>query len=95
MKLTNFDRTLIHGLGLMSRPRLITEPADDRMVIEIIGKAASRASSHDALAPLLREARRLSENLGEPRYIAHHVAGAMNEFDRQCMAAHWSAARGL
>lgn len=94
MKLTNFDRTLIHGLGLMSRPRLISEPADNRMVIEIIAKSADRASSGDALAPLLREARRLTENLNDPRYIAHHVATAMNEFDRQCMAAHWAAARG-
>lgn len=93
MKLSHFDRTLIHGLGVMSRPPIHQNPEHDRMVVDIISKCAPRVSSHDELRPLLREARRLSENLGPQRYIAHHIEAAMNDFDRMCMAVHWDAAR--
>ncbi len=94
MKLTHFDRTLIHGLGLMSRPPLIEDRAEDRMLAEIIGKAAERATDCEDLRHLLVAARRVTDTRGPQRYIAHHIATAMNDFDRRCMAAHWDAARG-
>ncbi|MBO9457314.1 hypothetical protein J7376_19650 [Paracoccus sp. R12_1] len=93
MKLNAFDRTLIHGLGLMSRLPLIPDEADFRMLAEIIDKAAPRATRSPEMEPLLREARRIADNLGPHRAIEHYVARAMNDFDRRCMAAHWNAAR--
>lgn len=93
MKLTHFDRTLVHGLGLMSRPSIIADPADHRMLVGILGQAVGRASDHPEMRKLVAEVRRIEDNLGRHSVIAHHVASAMNEFDRLCMAAHWDAAR--
>lgn len=94
IRLSNFDRTMIHGLALMSRPSLIPDDDDTKMLVRIIEKAAARAGDAPELVPLQREARRVAENLGPQRAISHHVAAAMNEFDRRCMAAAWDAARG-
>ena len=94
MRLTHFDRTIIHGLGLMSRPPIIPDPDDHRMLIAILQKAAPRASSGEGMAGLLREIRRIGDNRGPYVGIAHDVARAMNDFDRHCMAAHWDAAKG-
>lgn len=94
MKPSHFDRTIIHGLGLLSRPPIVPDPADHRMLVEILQKAAPRASAGEGMAALLREVRRIGDNRGPYSGIAHNVARAMNEFDRHCMAAHWDAAKG-
>ena len=93
MKLTHFDRTIIHGLGLMTRPPIVPQPENDRMIIEIMAKAAARASDLPQLAPLFTEVRRLADACPRHRGITHHVIRAMDEFDRNCMAVHWDAAR--
>ena len=94
MKLTHYDRALIHGLGLMSRPPLIADPREHRMVADIVATCAKRATPEGAMVPLITAADQVHPDDRQHRAIAHHVAAAMNDFDRWALGAHWDAARG-
>lgn len=94
MKLTHFDRALIHGLGVLSRPSLIPDPREHRMLAEIAATCAKRATPEGAMRPLIAAADLVHPDDRQHRAIAHHIAAAMNEFDRWALGAHWDAARG-
>ncbi|RNF35069.1 hypothetical protein [Paracoccus methylarcula] len=94
MKLSHYDRTMIHGLELMSRTPLIAEPENHKMMVRILEIAAERSSAYPELQPLVREVKRISDNLGPHVSIEYPLKLAMNEFDRMCMALHWDAAKG-
>lgn len=94
MKLSHFDRTLIHGLGQLSRPPLIDDPRDHALLADIVGVSAERASSAPEIARLVAVADRVGATPDAHRGTVHEVAIALNAFDRLAMAAHWSAARG-
>ncbi|RJL18241.1 hypothetical protein [Paracoccus siganidrum] len=94
MKFSVYDRVLIHGLGLMSRPPLLADPANHKMQVRILAAAAERATAEaEIMRPLIAEADRIASNLGPHGAIAHHVAAAMNRFDESMMAAFWDKAR--
>lgn len=94
MKLTHFDRALIHGLGVLSRPPLNPDPREHRMLAEIAATCADRATRDGAMLPLIAAADLVHPNDRQHRAIAHHIAAAMNDFDRWALGAHWDAARG-
>lgn len=94
MKLTHYDRTLIHGLALLSRPPLIPDPARHKMVAEIVTIAADRATDQGEIAHLVRIAGQIGMTPEAHHRVFHNVASVMNEFDRVALGAHWDAARG-
>lgn len=94
MKLTHADRALIHGLGVLSRPPLIADPREHKMLTEIVESCADRATAAGAMVPLIAAAAMAHPNDRLHRAIAHHIAAAMNEFDRWALGAHWDALRG-
>ena len=94
MKLTHFDRTLIHGLGLVSRSRLTPNDANEAMYRRIVVAAGQRASREGPMLPLIAEARRIEENLGSHYGIQRMIGAAMDAFDADMMAAHWEQTRG-
>lgn len=95
MKLTHFDRALIHGLGVLSRPSLIPDPREHHMLAEIVATCADRATRDGAMVPLIAAAAQVHPNDTQHCAIAHHIAAAMNDFDRWALGAHWDAARGV
>ncbi|MEE2860860.1 MAG: hypothetical protein VYB46_08620 [Pseudomonadota bacterium] len=95
MKLTHFDRSLIHVLGVLSRPPLVADTEEHRMLVDIAAKAAERATQDGAMLPLIKAAALVHPVDRHHRAIAHHVAAAMNDFDRWALGAHWDAARGV
>ncbi len=56
MKLTQFDRALIHGLAVLSRPPLTPNAGEHAMLADIVAKCAERATSDSAMMPLIRAA---------------------------------------
>lgn len=94
MKLTHFDRALIHGLALMSRPPIVPDPADHKMIAEIVALSADRASAAGEMPALVAAAARVGATPEIHRGTAHEIAAAMDRFDRLAMAAHFDAACG-
>jgi len=94
MKLTHFDRALIHGLAVLSRPLLIPDDGEHRMLAGIVTSCAERATSDGAMLPLIRAAGLIGRTPAIHRGTVHHIAAAMNDFDRWALGAHWDAARG-
>lgn len=94
MKLSHFDRVLIHGLGLMSRPPLITDARDHAMIVDLIGVAAERATAQGEILALIKAADRVGPTPTIHRGMVHEIQAAMNSFDRYAMGAHLGAARG-
>lgn len=94
MNLTHFDRALIHGMGLMSRPPLIPEPAGHVMLAGILSHCAARAERAGPVGRLIEAARHVHADERLHRGTAHLIARAMDEFDREMMGVHWDAARG-
>lgn len=95
LKLTHWDRALIHGLGVLSRPPLIINSQDHRMLEEIVSTCAERASPLRCLEPLIACAASVHPDARLHRGAAHQLADAMNEFDRWALGAYWDAARGV
>lgn len=94
MKLNHFDRALIHGMGLMSRPPIIAQPQDHRMVAGIVTAAAERAQRSGPMGDLVGAARHVHADERLHRGTAHLIARAMDDFDRYMLAIHWDAVRG-
>jgi len=94
MKLTHFDRALIHGLAVLSRPPLIPDDGEHRMLADIVEQCAARASKEGAMIPLIGAAGMVGRTCQIHRGVVHHVAAAMTDFDRWALGAHWDAARG-
>ena len=97
MKLSHYDRTLIHALGVASRPPLIDNPSSHHMLVSIIEVCVDRVAHnpHAQLEPLIAAARLAHPDPKRHRATVHHIAAAMNEFDRWALGAHWDAARGV
>lgn len=95
MKLSHFDRSLIHVLGVLSRPSLLPDESEHRMLVHIANEAAERATSEGVMVPLIKAAALAHPVDRQHRAIAHHIAAAMNDFDRWALGAHWDAARGV
>ncbi|MDP0929027.1 hypothetical protein Q0601_17720 [Paracoccus onubensis] len=93
MKLSHYDRAMIHGLEIMTRPHAGAEPENHEMMVRILSTCAERSSAYPQLQPLVREVQRISDNLGPHSGIIYPIQLAMNEFDRMCMAVHWDAAK--
>ena len=56
MKLTQFDRALIHGLAVLSRPPLTPEAREYAMLADIVAKCAKQATRDGAMLPLIQAA---------------------------------------
>jgi len=95
LKLTHWDRALIHGLGVLSRPPLIINSQEHRMLAEIVGTCAERSSELPCLEPLVACGRAVHPDARLHRGAAHQLADAMNDFDRWALGAYWDAARGM
>ncbi|WP_373945058.1 hypothetical protein [Paracoccus marcusii] len=95
MKLTQFDRALIHGLAVLSRPPLTPNAGEHAMLADIVAKCAERATSDSAMMPLIRAAGQVGRTPEIHRGTVHLIAAAMNDFDRWALGAHWDAARGV
>lgn len=95
MKLTHWDRALIHGLGVLSRPPLILNSQEHRMLVEMVGVCADRASPLPCLEQLAKAGAAVHPDARLHRGAAHRLADAMNDFDRWALGAYWDAARGV
>ena len=95
MKLTHYDRVVIHGLGLLARPPIVPQPDDHRLVAGIVAVAAERASREGLMADLVAAVRHVHPDEALHRGTAHHIARALADFDRAALGAHWDAARGV
>lgn len=94
MKLTPFDRALIHGLAVLSRPPLIADEREHRMLADIVEQCAGRASKDGSMIPLISAASMVGRTSQIHRATVHHLAATMNDFDRWALGAYWDAARG-
>lgn len=94
MKLSHYDRALIHGLGVLSRPPLM-EAVQHRMVADLVAFAADRATARGAMLALIHAASKVGPTPQIHRGTMHEIAAAMNDFDREAMGAHLDAARGV
>lgn len=95
MKLTQFDRALIHGLAVLSRPPLTPDAREHQMLADIVTTCAERATPDGAMLPLIRAAGHVGRTPTIHRGTVHLIAAAMNDFDRWTLGAHWDAARGI
>ncbi len=95
MKLMPFDRALIHGLAVLSRPPLTPDAGEHAMLADIVARCAERATSEGAMLPLIRAAGQVGRTPEIHRGTAHLIAATMNDFDRWALGAHWDAARGI
>lgn len=95
MKLTNFDRALIHGLAVLSRPPLIPDAREHAMLADIVATCADRASREGAMIPLIKAAGHVGRTPEIHKGTVHLIAEAMNDFDRWALGAYWDAARGV
>lgn len=95
LKLTHWDRALIHGLGVLSRPPLIINSQEHRMLAEIVGTCARRVTPVECLEVLSKAAADVHPDARLHRGMAHHLADVMNEFDRWALGVYWDAARGV
>ena len=95
MKLSQFDRALIHGLAVLSRPPLTPVAGEHAMLADIVAMCAERATSEGAMMPLIRAAGQVGRTPEIHRGTVHLIAATMNDFDRWALGAHWDAARGV
>lgn len=95
MKLMPFDRALIHGLAVLSRPPLTPDAGEHAMLADIVARCAERATSEGAMLPLIRAAGQVGRTPEIHRGTVHLIAATMNDFDRWALGAHWDAARGI
>lgn len=100
MKLSLADYTLIHALGLISRPEIIaSQRADLELQVEILRAALPMTSKgNQQLQPLISVAGRIARArpLRPGNYGSLHdeASVAMNRWDRFRMAEAWDRIQG-